>query len=49
MKTFIVFALLTVFVLPSPSFAGPQQYGNALSEAAATNGSITPHGVWDSR
>jgi hypothetical protein len=49
MKMFIVFALLTVFVLPSPSFAGPQQYGNALSEAAATNGSITPHGVWDSR
>jgi len=48
MKMFIVFALLTVFVLPSPSFAGPQQYGNALSEAAS-NGTITPHGVWDSR
>jgi hypothetical protein len=48
MKMFIIFALLTVFVLPSPSFAGPQQYGNALSEAAS-NGTITPHGVWDSR
>jgi hypothetical protein len=48
MKMFIVFALLTVFALPAPSVAGPQHYGNALSEAA-TNGTITPHGVWDSR
>jgi hypothetical protein len=48
MKMFIVSALLTVFVFPSPSFAGPQQYGNALREAAA-NSTITPHGVWDSR
>jgi hypothetical protein len=30
------------------SDSGPQQYGNALREAA-TNNTITPHGVWDSR
>ncbi|WP_414463581.1 hypothetical protein [Hyphomicrobium sp. DY-1] len=50
MTRLIVSALFAavVFSTCTPAFAGSSEYGNAIREASAS-GSITPHGVWDSK